>query len=173
MVQGKLPLRVEAHRKDEIRAAMFMVMMKELPGITLEGATRGGEIAEEIARSGASVVITDLLPGGDSLTKDRDGSLPATLHRAGVPVAIGSGALGNARNLTLMAAFAAGKGLPTDAAVRALTLTPAEILGVAEQLGSLEKNKLGDLIVTSGPLLSSDTRILRVFRDGKTQYESK
>lgn len=173
VVNGSLPLRIEAHRKDEIRAAMFMVFNKELPGLTLEGATEGGEIAKEIAQSGAPVVITDLLPGSDTLTKDRDGSLPGTLHKAGVSVAIGSGTLGNAHNLTLMAAFAAGKGLPEDAAVRALTLTPAEILGVADQLGSLEKNKIADLIITSGPLLSSDTRILRVFSNGKLQYESK
>lgn len=173
VVGGKLPLRVEVHRKDEIRAALFMVLMKELPGIILEFATEGGEIAEEIAQSGAPVVLTDLLPGRDNLTKNRDGSLPAKLHSAGVPVAIGSGTVRNARNLTLMAAFAAGKGLPVDAAVRALTLTPAEILGVADQIGSIEKNKLADVIITSGPLLLSDTRILRVFSGGKTQYESK
>ena len=89
-----------------------------------------------------------------------------------MPVAIASGSLSNARNLTMMAAYACGKGLSVDDAVRALTLTPAEILGVADKVGSLEKNKWADLLITSGPLLDSDTRILRVLSRGKTQYEA-
>jgi imidazolonepropionase-like amidohydrolase len=174
ILSGKLPLRVEVHRKDEIRAALFMAMNKELPGITLEFATDAGAIAKELAESGAPVVVTDLLPMKTDLEQKRDrGALPASLHEAGVAVAIGSGSVDNARNLTLMAAYACGRGLPEDAAVRALTLTPAEILGVADQIGSLARNKVADILITTGPLLRSDTRVVRVIAQGRTQYEAK
>ena len=174
VLNGKLPLRIEVHRKDEIRAALFMALTKELPGITLEFATDAADIATELAEAGAPVVVTDLLPtAADILAKRDRGALPASLHKAGVAVAIGSGDIKNARNLTLMAAYACGQGLPEDAAVRALTLVPAKILGVDDQIGSLARNKVADILITSGPLLRSDTRILRVIAQGRTQYEAK
>lgn len=173
VINGKLPLRVEAHRKDEIRAALFMALAKELPGITIEYASSAGDIGKEIAESGAPVVLSGLLPGGRAdYDKDRDGSLPGKLHAAGVEVAIGSGSLANARNLTLMAAYACGRGMPEAAAVRAVTLTPAKILGIADRVGSLERGKIADVLITSGPLLHSDTRVLRVFAQGQSQYKS-
>ncbi|MAB81801.1 MAG: hypothetical protein CMJ89_20895, partial [Planctomycetes bacterium] len=174
VVQGEVPLRIEAHRVDEIRAALALATAKRLPGITLEFGSEAGEIAEEIAAAGAPVIITDLLSGNAaSYEKGRDGTLPGVLHRAGVPVAIASGSLKNSRNLTLMAAFACGQGLPEDAAIRAITLTPAEILGIADQVGSLEKDKVADVLITSGPLLQSDTRILRVVSRSRTWHEVK
>ncbi|MCB9870038.1 MAG: amidohydrolase family protein [Planctomycetes bacterium] len=172
VTRGKLPLRIEVHREDEIRAALFMAVTKELTGIVLEHASEAGGMAKELAEAGTPVVVTDLLPGSASYEKARDGSLPAKLHAAGVPVAIGSGSVANARNLTLMAAHAVGQGLPEDVAVRAVTLTAAEVLGVADRVGSLEKNKLADIVITSGPLLRSESKILRVLSRGTTQFDA-
>ena len=75
--------------------------------------------------------------------------------------------------LPMMAAAAIGNGLPEAAALRAITLTPAEILGVAKETGSLTRNKLADVIVTSGPLFASDSRMLLVLSKGRTEYEAK
>ena len=75
--------------------------------------------------------------------------------------------------LPMMAAAAIGRGLPEAAALRAITLTPAEILGVAKETGSLTRNKLADVIVTSGPLFASDSRMLLVLSKGRTEYEAK
>ena len=66
-----------------------------------------------------------------------------------------------------------GGGLETEAALRAITLTPAEILGVAKDTGSLQVGKLADLLVSDRPLLDSDCRLLRVVSSGKTRYETE
>ena len=57
--------------------------------------------------------------------------------------------------------------------MRAITLTPAEILGVAKDTGSLTRDKLADVIVTDGPLFASDSRLLLVIARGRTEYEAK
>ncbi|MHC4853923.1 MAG: amidohydrolase family protein [Planctomycetota bacterium] len=172
--RGDLPLRVEAHRKDEIRAVLKMAREKEIPQVMLEHATEAGGIAKELVDAGVPVVVTELLPAGAKGTylHSRDGSLPGKLHQAGVAVAIASGG-GGAEHLTMKAAWACGKGMPEDAAIRAITLTPAEVLGVENHVGSLDRGKVADVLITSGPLLQSDTRVLRVISQGQTQFESK
>ncbi len=172
--RGDLPLRVEAHRKDEIRAMLKMAREKEIPQVTLEHASEAASIAQELVDAGVPVVITALLPRGAKGTYEerRDGSLPGKLHEAGVAVAIGTGG-GAAEHLTMKAAWACGKGMPEDAAIRAITLTAAEVLGISNHVGSLDRGKVADVLITSGPLLQSDTRVLRVISRGQTQFDAK
>src|SRR5207244_4043862 len=59
------------------------------------------------------------------------------------------------------------RGLPADVALRAVTLAPAEILGVADRLGSLETGKIGDVVVWTGDALAKDTKAKMVFVDGQ------
>ena len=93
------------------------------------------------------------------------------LHEAAIPFAIGdagdpfSGT--NARNLPFEAAMAAAFGLPREAALRAITLGPAEILGVADRIGSLETGKEASFIVTDGDPLEILTSIERVWIAGR------
>ncbi len=72
-----------------------------------------------------------------------------------------------------LVAEAVGQGVPIGIAVRAVTLTPAEILGVGDRVGSLEPDKLADVLVTSHPLESSDARVLRVISAGRTVHEAR
>jgi imidazolonepropionase-like amidohydrolase len=87
--------------------------------------------------------------------------------------AIASGSAHRAAALPLIAAAAVGDGLDADAALRALTLSAAEILGVAKDTGSLQPGKLGDVLVCDRPLFASDSRVLAVFAAGQSQYEGK
>ncbi|MFY9344233.1 MAG: amidohydrolase family protein, partial [Planctomycetota bacterium] len=64
-----------------------------------------------------------------------------------------------------------GRGLPPAAALRAITLTPAEILGVAADTGSLQPGRYGDVVVTDRPLFATDSRILLVLAKGRTEHE--
>jgi imidazolonepropionase-like amidohydrolase len=75
----------------------------------------------------------------------------------------------NARNLPYQASMAAAFGLPRDEALKSITLYPAQILGVANQLGSIETGKLADLILTDGDPLEITTHIERVWVAGKPQ----
>ncbi len=97
---------------------------------------------------------------------------PAKLHAAGVTVAIHSKArrfraTRRPRNLPFEAATAVAFGLPEEVALKAVTLTPAQILGVADQVGSLETGKRANLVVTAGHLLQPTTPVLALFIDGE------
>ncbi len=175
VIDGELPLRVEAHRPDELRAALRLQRDRSIPLLVLEQAYGAGPLAADIARQGASVVLTEVLP--NSLTKPYDvydpTALPALLQAAGVPFAIASGSARRASLLPLMAAAAAGRGLDAEAALRAITLTPAEILGIAKDTGSLRAGKLADVLVCDRPLFATDSRVLLVLAKGHTEYEAK
>jgi imidazolonepropionase-like amidohydrolase len=91
----------------------------------------------------------------------------AKLHEAGVRFCIRSAGSTNTRNLPYEAAMAASYGLPADEALKAVTLYPAQILGVAEQLGSIESGKRANLVLTNGDILQASTQVLAVIIDGK------
>ncbi len=97
---------------------------------------------------------------------------PARLFEAGVSFAIKSGTGGSdvataSRNLPYEAATAVAYGLPEAAALRAVTLAPAEIFGVADQLGSLEVGKRANLVITAGHILQPTTEVKGLFLAGK------
>jgi imidazolonepropionase-like amidohydrolase len=100
-------------------------------------------------------------------------SNPAKLHAAGITVAIHSrsGSSGGgetaARNLPYEAATAVAFGLPEDIALKAITVTPAQILGVADQVGSLETGKRANIVVTAGHLIQPTTPVLALWIDGE------
>lgn len=175
VLDGELPLRVEAHRTDELRSALRLQRERQIPVLVLEQAYGAAPLADEIARAGASVVLTEGLPVPFDPPYDRFDTtkLPAQLAAAGVPFAIASGRATFASMLPLLAAAAVGGGLPRDQALRAITLTPAEILGVAQDTGSLVAGKYGDVLVTDRPLFQTDCRILMVLAKGRTEYEVK
>src|SRR6185369_14996069 len=98
-------------------------------------------------------------------------TLPARLQAAGVTYCISDGGLAddernsamNARNLAYHAAMAAAFGLPKDEALKSVTLYPAQILGVADRLGSIEPGKIADLVVSEGDQLEITTTIVQVY----------
>jgi imidazolonepropionase-like amidohydrolase len=93
--------------------------------------------------------------------------VPGALAKAGVTFAFESGGLAQPRDFVRNAARAVAEGLPAGAALRALTLGAATIAGAANRLGSLEKGKIANVIVTSGDLFSESTRVRYVFIDGR------
>ncbi len=98
---------------------------------------------------------------------DRAPTTPAELQKAGVPFAFSSGGLGDPTDIWANARKAVAMGLPKDAALRALTLSAAEIFGVADRLGSIEVGKLGNLVVATGDILEEGTRVETVLVDGE------
>ena len=95
----------------------------------------------------------------------------AKLHEKGVRFAIAYGGGGattsNERNLPYEAAKSAAHGLPKDEALKAVTLYPAQILGIDDRVGSLEVGKLATLFITDGDPLDLRTQVLEVFIDGR------
>jgi len=175
VIDGELALRIEAHRPDELRGALALQQKNSIPLLVLEQAYGAATIAEDIARQGASVVLTEVLPDSmPELYKAFDPTaLPSRLQAAGVSFAIATGSARRASLLPMMAAAAVGKGLDREAALRAVTLTPAEILGIGKDTGSLQQGKLADLMVCDRPLFASDSRVLFVLAKGRTEYEAQ
>lgn len=99
--------------------------------------------------------------------RDRAPSTAAALAKAGVKFAFSAGSLDRPADLGRAVRKAMEAGLSMQDALRALTLAPAEIFGVADRLGSIEKGKIANLIVTKGDLFQERTEIKYVFIDGK------
>ncbi|MHC5062461.1 MAG: amidohydrolase family protein [Planctomycetota bacterium] len=175
VLAGDLPLRIEARRGDEVRAALELLRSQKIPSSLIEFADAAGPLAGELAAAGVPVLLSQPDPiMNKAMGLEETAGIAAQLASAGVPFAFTSGAsVQRSRHLTLLAAMACGHGLSSEVAIRALTLTPAEILGIADQVGSLEAGKLADIVISSGPILASDSRILRVFSGGDLQYEAK
>jgi imidazolonepropionase-like amidohydrolase len=93
-------------------------------------------------------------------------STPAVLARSGVRFALYSGGIDKRADLTKAVRRAIDAGLAPEDALRAMTLTPAEIYGVADRLGSIEKGKIANLVVTKGDLFAEKTEVKYVFVDG-------
>lgn len=168
---GEARLVVDARHPDEIRRAAEIARENELTDVVLEGASGLAACADDVAPYFTGVVLSDSTPLEASATLPEEAagqSLPVVLEKAGIPVAFGSGSLQRAMHLPTIAAEAVGHGLSTDAALRALTLTPAKLLGVEDRVGSLDEGKLADVVVFSGPLFESRSRIIHVLSAGRT-----
>jgi len=175
VLDGKLPLRVEVVRPDEIRAVLAAAKDRKVPSLVLENVLGAAGVAADLASASVPCVLTGVWPSSrpEAFAAYDPLQLPSALLAAGVPFAIASGSGRRAGALPLMAACAVGAGLDETQALRAITLTPAEILGVQKDVGSLQAGKLADLLVCDRPLLQSDCRVLAVWSAGATAYQTE
>ena len=167
VLQGTLPLVVEAHRASDIRTALRLADEYDLKLILL-GASEGWMVAGEIARARVPVIVKVLqnLPSSFERLGSRYDNA-ALLRRAGAQVAITTGETHNARNVRQEAGNAVAYGLPYDEALRAVTLYPAQIWGVADTHGSLAPGKVADVVVWDGDPLELMTGVEHVFIRGR------
>jgi imidazolonepropionase-like amidohydrolase len=168
VLEGKLPLMVHAREIRQIQAAVAFVQ-REKVRMVLFGGTDAPRCAGLLARLGIPVVVegTLKLPQRPDDPYDSPFTLPERLRRAGLAFCIASGDAWNARNLPYHAAQAAAYGLPREEALKAVTLYPARILGVADRVGSLDVGKDATLIVTTGDPLEIPTQVEMMFIEGR------
>ncbi len=144
------------------------------------GAQDGYQVAEELAARGVPVLVDLKWPERNKdADPDAEESLeslrrrayapttPVKLEEAGVTWAFYSGGLTSPRKVFENVRVAIEKGLSREAALRALTLGPARIYGVADRMGSVETGKIANLIVTDGELFEKETKVKMVFVDGR------
>ena len=169
--RGEKPIVFRAEGRVEILDALKMVADLKLKGI-ISGGAEAWKVTSELKAAKVPVLIGGTLRLPTDATDPYDAAYanPARLYEAGVTFAIKSGGsdVGTAsRNLPYDAAMAVAYGLPEAAALRAVTLAPAEILGVADQLGSLEVGKRANLVLTAGHVLQPTTEVKALFLAGK------
>lgn len=173
MLEGEMPLFLYAGKEKEINAALDWAKEQELEHVIIVGGPDLQYVAERLASDNVPAILNGVytMPTRRWEAYDMAYQAAGKLHEAGVKFAIGDGGGGfsatNARNLPFHAGSSAAFGLPKEAALKAVTLWPAEILGIADQLGSLAAGKRASLIVTSGDPLEPMTKIQRVWIDGE------
>jgi imidazolonepropionase-like amidohydrolase len=168
VLEGKTPLFVTAVREAEIREAIEFADRQKVK-IILADAFECYKVIPLIKSHDIPVVLgpTFTLPIGADDAYDRSFTTPAELYKAGIKFSIGTFSARKSRNLPFQAAAAVPFGLPQDQAYRAVSLSAAEIFGVAKRLGSIDEGKAADLIVADGDPMEVTTKVNLVFIDGK------
>jgi len=173
VLRGTMPVLVKASQPADITSALEWAAERGLTDqMILSGAQEGWRVADAIAEADVPVVTGPVLsiPSRDSDRYDTAYANAGRLHAAGVTVALRTGEAENVRNLPFHAGYAAAYGAENDfgpeEALRAVTLTPAEIFGVSETLGSLEVGKKATLFVSTGDPFETATQVRYLFIDG-------
>jgi hypothetical protein len=191
-VEEHMLVLIPANNSVQLRRALELVDVWQLDhGDHVDGVIYGGQMAYEVAgeigarKQKIPVLVNLKWPEGEkdgdpddkpSLRtlrfRDKAPSSPAALAKAGIPFAFYSGGITAPKDILKAAKKSIDAGLASDAALRALTLTPAEIYRVADRMGSIENGKIANLVVTDGDLFDEKTKIKMVFVDGK-RFESR
>jgi imidazolonepropionase-like amidohydrolase len=167
--RGTQPFVMRADKEDDIRGAVAFATARGLK-LVLSGGLEAWRAADVLKEKNVPVLIKVLrLPRRRSDPYDSAYANAAILAKAGVRVGIVTDDDTFSRNLAAEAAMAHAYGLPAAAALRAITLSPAEILGVADRVGSLEAGKSADVIVASGDILDLRTQVEAVYVGGVRQ----
>jgi imidazolonepropionase-like amidohydrolase len=168
-VRGEQPVIFRADREAEIRGALRFAEEMKLKPIIL-GGNDASKVASLLKEKNVPVILTGIfsLPSREDDAYDSLYENAAKLQQAGVRFCISTGDAGpEVRNLAQYAGMAAAFGLSKADAVKAVTLYPAQILNVADRLGSIEVGKMANLVVTDGDLLEIRTRIRYLLIDGR------
>jgi imidazolonepropionase-like amidohydrolase len=168
-VRGERPVMFRADRQGEIREALRFAEEMKLKPIIL-GGDDAWRLISLLKEKNVPVVLTGIqnLPLREDDAYDTLYENAAKLQAAGVRFCISTGNSGSdVRTLPFHAGMAAAFGLPKDEALKAVTLYPAQIMNVADRLGSIEPGKMANLVVTDGDLLEVRTHVRYLFIDGR------
>ncbi len=174
VLKKEIPLRAHAHRADDVATAIRICEEFDVE-MSWEHATEGHRIADYIAEKNVPAVWgPSLTSRGKWEMRELGYGTPKVMYDAGVKFAIQTDAPGSTiRFLPICAALSVKEGLPYDYALKAITIIPAEILGVADRVGSLEVGKDADLRLLSGEPLEYMTKCQKVIIDGEVVYSLK
>ena len=166
--RGEAPVVVEASRERQIRRAVKWASDLGVRMI-LSGGRDAWRVADLLVERKIPVLVGPVLdlPGDPNDPYDAPFHNAAVLHGHGVRFAFQTQDSSNARNLPYHAGMAAAFGLPKEEALKAVTIYPAEIFGVADRIGSIEPGKVADLIVTDGDPLEIRTQVKHLFLAGE------
>lgn len=181
VLKGEIPVIVHCERSDDILTAIKIADEFGLK-IILDGATSAYKLTDELKNRNIPVIIEDLIRGAGNI-EDRDfnPAAPGILVNAGIRVAfraqegwwVAPGVGWGGGDLLELGAFAVRHGMKEEAALRALTIGAAEILGIEHRTGSLEPDKDADILILRGHPFKVKSIPEAVFIDGKLVYKRK
>jgi len=167
VLERKVPVAVSASRASSIHDAIAFAEKQNIKIVILQPRELG-KVAAELKAKNIPVILGRVLalPETEDSAYDEAFTLPVEAYKAGVKFAFGTFNNEFVRNLPYEAATAVAFGVPYDDALKAVTITPAEIWGVADKLGSVEKGKVADLMVTDGDPLEIQTQVKHLYIRG-------
>jgi imidazolonepropionase-like amidohydrolase len=174
-LRGELPARIHAHRADDILTALRLGEEFRLQ-VVVEHCTEGHKVAVELAEAGVPALVGPTLSSRSKVElRELSFATAGELARAGVTVAlISDHPFVPIQYLPLCGGLAMRDGLDEEIALRSITLTPAEILGVADRVGSLEPGKHADLAIYRGhPFYDVQARCQLTMVQGQVVYDSR
>jgi imidazolonepropionase-like amidohydrolase len=185
ILNRKMPIVFNANTERDIMRALNLAKEFNLNAI-IAGGQEAGKLAARLKAQNVPVLLSLNFPKRTATAAPEADPEPiellrlraetpktaARLSQAGVKFAFQSGGMQNVGDFLLNANKAIDNGLTKDAAIRAMTLSAAEIFGVENRLGSIEKGKIANLVVSRGDILAKDKQITQVFVDGKL-FEQK
>jgi imidazolonepropionase-like amidohydrolase len=171
VLSGQIPMMIQANTIKQIQTAIAFTKQHGIKMI-LVGAADASHCLNLIQEAKVPVIVSSTyrLPARHDSPYDEAYALPSVLQKAGITYCIASdgrfGASG-VRNLPYHAASASAFGLTEDQAIRAITLSSAEIMGVNDRVGSLEVGKDATLILADGNILETPTQVVKAYIQGR------
>jgi imidazolonepropionase-like amidohydrolase len=171
VLRRELKARVHAHRADDMLTAIRIAEEFNLD-LTLEHATEGYKIADILVEKDIPVTAGPILFSRMKYElREMTPRNPGLMSKAGVKVAIQTDEMSAVKYLPINAALAVREGMPEEQAFKAITLHAAEIIGVADRVGSLEVGKDADIVVFDGHPFDYRTQVELVLVDGEVAYQ--
>jgi imidazolonepropionase-like amidohydrolase len=166
-VQGKKPIMLCASEASDMKVALRLASEFNLKVILCD-LEYSQKIFDDIAALKYPVIVGSIYDAPKSNERyDTQFSVPAELAKRGVKIAFASYDAHQSRNLPYAAGYAVAFGLPYDEAIKALTINPAEIWGIADQYGSLDVGKVANVVIANGDPLDVKTDVKQVFIAGR------
>ncbi len=174
----KLPVRINCHNAQDIRSAILFSQVFNLR-LIIEGGTEAYKVINQVKWSNAPVILTGVFEPGRQYAKDdtqdvmlgrANPASPGLLAEAGIEFALSSPTDETIGDLQFVAGYAVSQGLSPEEALKAITITPAEILGIADRAGSIEKGKDADLVILTAEPFEVQSAVDKTLIDGKVVY---
>jgi imidazolonepropionase-like amidohydrolase len=167
-LERTMPVFIHADEYEQIEGALDFAKDESLR-VVIVGGRDAPRLADRLAEARVPVIVYDVLamPRRSWEPYDAAFTVAERLREAGVKYCIAGETASNLRNLPYHAAMAAAYGLPHDEALRAVTLYPAQILGIDDRLGSIDPGKDANLIVTDGDPLDIRSHVVKEWIEGR------
>jgi imidazolonepropionase-like amidohydrolase len=168
-IRGEKPIMFIAERERDIKSVVKFIEEMKVKGVIV-GGQEAYKVAEGLNKNNIGVVFTNIynLPVQDDDAYDYLFSAPSKMQKAGIKYCISTGNDGQeVRDLPYQAGLASAYGLSPQDALKSVTLYAAQVLGVADKIGSIENGKIANIVVTDGDLLEPRTNIKYLFINGR------
>ena len=173
-LQREIPVRAHAHRADDIMTALRIAKEFNLD-MSIEHCTEGHKIVDELKEAGVWAIVGPTMTNRSKVElKELSFNTLRILWEGGIPVAITMDhPVIPVGYLPTAASYAVKAGLPYEEALKAITINPAQILGIAGRYGSIEVGKMADLVLWSGDPLEIQSKVETVLIHGQVVYNGR